>query len=484
MMATQTYTTKQGDTVSQIAARYGVPIASVTGYRSGDANRIGIGENLTINSPDLPPVNNINAADLNSKPFVAPPQSSPSGPTTLQGLAEATRLNIEASQKDVERGERDIKGIYDKLGKKNSERVGLYESEGVNTAQKELNEINNMIKAKDLAHRRRVEKIQNENPTGQLSEGQRIAIDKADREWASEGADLAIVAESKRGNYTTAKSIVDEKIKAETEDLQTRLSGLEFFYSQNYSRLTQDQRDLLKQQTDVVSQDLADKKELLSAIGDIQLEAAKNGAPASLITSIGKSGDVTSAISTAGKYIGLYDRLKADDDMADSGGGGSMDFTDTQVANGAANAGVPLSTFQGFDEDTKNFFINGDISGSKKTIDDAFSEEGASLEEVTAAINEMGLPAQGTQYLLQYAETSAGKNKPLSPEETTQTLISSMKSLQTSGYSRDEASEAIFNKLTENGKSSIPEALKKSIKDATVNVYGRTFFQKILPGGR
>lgn len=46
----QQYTTKQGDTLSQIAQKYGVPVSAISGYKSGDPNKIGVGENLSIKS--------------------------------------------------------------------------------------------------------------------------------------------------------------------------------------------------------------------------------------------------------------------------------------------------------------------------------------------------------------------------------------------------------------------------------------------------
>lgn len=42
------YTVRSGDTLSGIAARYGVSMNAVTGYRSGDPNKIYVGEVLTI----------------------------------------------------------------------------------------------------------------------------------------------------------------------------------------------------------------------------------------------------------------------------------------------------------------------------------------------------------------------------------------------------------------------------------------------------
>jgi lysozyme len=43
-----TYVVQPGDTLSAIAARYGVPMSAITGYSSGDPNLIRVGETLTI----------------------------------------------------------------------------------------------------------------------------------------------------------------------------------------------------------------------------------------------------------------------------------------------------------------------------------------------------------------------------------------------------------------------------------------------------
>lgn len=479
MMAQQTYTIKSGDTLGKLASQYGVGISDISGYRSGDPNKIFAGETVKINTRDIPAANTINAQNLNASPY----QVAPSVPKTgYAGLIESSNAVIKDLTPKVDQGEKDIKGIYDKLGQQSQKRQGLLESEGVYEKEKAYKDITNTMNAKDLAYRRKIEKIQNENPDGQFQSGQQIAIDKVEREWASEKADLAISAAFLRDDAVLARSIVEDKISAETEDLTTELAGLQFFYSQNYNKLSDAQKTLLQQQTNQVQTELDERKSLLGDIGNIQLEAAANGAPADLIVKIGKATDVTQAISAAGKYIGLYDRMKADDAMG--GGSSGVKFSDTQIANGAAAAGVTLSQFEGFDKDTQNFFINGDLSGAKKSIDTAFSDEGATLDEVKTTIGEMGLPAQGEQYLIQYAEQSAQDNAPLTPEQTTQTLVSSLKSLQTSGYSRGEAQDAVTNELTDGGKSELPKALKTSIEDALVEVYGRTFWQKVIPFGR
>lgn len=474
MMAQQTYTIKSGDTLSKVASQYGVNIGDISGYRSGDPNKVFAGENITINTRDIPPANTVNVDNLNSKPYVTPPTTPKTG---YAGLIESTNAVITGATKKVNDGQTDITDVYDKLGKMNSNKADLYDTEGVYDKQKAYNDIVNTMNAKDLAYRRKIEKIRNENPTGQLEAGQQIAIDAEEKAWASEKADMAISAAFARDDYTLAKTIVDDKISAETEDLKTQLDGLKFFYSQNYNTLNDAQKTLLQQQTAQVEQELSDKKELISNISSVQLEAAQNGAPASVIMAIGKATDTTQAIASAGKYIGLYDRMKAN-------GGGGVSFSNTQIANGAANAGVPLSTFQGFDKDTQNFFINGDINGAKKVIDEAFSNEGATTDEVNQSIKDMKLGSQVEQYLINYAAQSAKENAPLTPEQMTNELVGSLKTLQTQGYTRDEAYSAVNDELSDNGKSTISASLKTSIDDALVKVYGRTFWQKVLPFGR
>lgn len=467
-MATQSYQVKKGDTLSGIASQHGVNVGDISGYKSGDPNKIFEGENLSFSTREMPPANTINAANLGQQPYSTPPVVPKTG---YQGLIESTNAVISQVQPDVDKGATDIKNVYDKLGGQSTRKTDLYDSEGVYEKQKAYNSIVNTMNAKDLAYRRKTEAIRNENPTGQLESGQQIAIEKIDREWASEKADLAISAAFARDDYDLAKTIVDDKIAAETEGLTTELAGLEFFYTQNYNRLSDAQKTLLAQQTQQVTQELEEKKALLADVSKVQLAAAQNGAPASIIVAIGKAQDVGSAIAASGGFLN------------DKTGGGSsgVTFSDTQVANGAAAAGVPLSTFQGFDEDTKNFFINGDISGAQSSIDAAFSDEGASLSEVQSSIKEMGLPAQGEQFLLQYAEKSAKANSYTLDDFASDAESSFLQQLN-AGKSRAAAWDSVFKDFNEEAPITAEE--KKKMTEVVDKVYGqRTWLSKILPGG-
>ena len=462
-MLAQTHTVQAGDTVSAIARRYGVPVSSVTGYRSGDANRIGVGERLTIGSAPMPPVNSINAQNLNQQPYAVPPAATRTGYYGLSGLIKNTQDSLAAYTAQAEKDAPEIKGVYDTLGGQAKKKAELYESEGVNAAKKEFEDFKRRMQAKEQAYIARVDRIRSNNPDGALAAGQDIELDRVAKNHAIESSADAITAEFKLGNYTNAKAIVDTMVDAETEDLKIKLEGLKYFAEKNDDKLNEAQKTLLAQRTAEVENEMNELKDLRTNIGEIQLKVAAAGGSADLIAKIGKSQDLTSAISLAAPTLG-------------ADGSGSGTFTSTQINSGAAKAGVDISTFKGFDADTKNFFINGDIDGAKKSIDSAFLDEEASLEEVTAEINAMNLPKAGADMLLQYAEKSRKENNP-SPEEYVQKLL-------TANMSRDEATTDVTNWFSYEGKVTIPKAKKKEIADAITKVYGRTFWQKILPGGR
>lgn len=469
-MFAQTYTVKQGDTLSQIASRYGVPMSSITGYRSGNANQIGVGEVLNIGSSSLPPANTINAGNLNSTPYTAPPTRTSTGYYGLNGLIKNTQDTINGLTPKVDQGQKDFQNTIDSLAGQGKHRVDLYESQGVNAARKELTDIQNTMRAREQSYIAKVDRIRSNNPTGAFASGQEIQIDQATKDHAIERSADAITAEFKLGNYTNAKALVDQLVDAETEDLKTKLEGQKYFLEKNYSQLSDAQKTLLQQQTTETERQYNETKANRNDIASIALKAAQAGATGDDIAKIFKSADIQSATQTAAPFL--------------SGSSGNGNFTNTQINSGAALAGIGIDVFKGFDANTKNFFINGDINGTKKTIDDAFTKEGASLDEVNAEINGMGLPAAGAKYLTDYAASIAKKNAAPTPQETTQTLVTSLKDLQTSGYTRNEAYDAVVSELTDAGKTKLAKTMESSIQDALVTVFGRTFWQRLVPGGR
>lgn len=327
-MPETTYTVKPGDTLSKIATDYGVNMSDITGYASGDPNKIGVGETLKVATRATTPANVVDAPNLGQPQYKTP---TPTPQTGYAGLIASANAAITELTPTVEKDAATIKSKYDRLGQLPSDRATGYEEEGVYTKQGEYRRQVNTINQKELAYQTRIDKIRNENPTGQLTEGQQIQIDKLSKDWAIEKAGLSISAAFAKDDYELAKSIVDTRVDAETEGLKNELAGLQYFYSENKDTLTDERKNLLEFQISQIEDEKAKVEQLYTEIGSIQLAAAENGAPASVVAAIGRATDLTSAISNAGSWI---DQTI---DRTGKGGAGTVDLApeDERALTGA-----------------------------------------------------------------------------------------------------------------------------------------------------
>jgi hypothetical protein len=195
-----------------------------------------------------------------------------------------------------------------------------------------------------------------------------------------------------------------------------------------------------------------------------------------IVTYEGKVGE--SKITGTRTIKGIEQKTSTDD------GGGT--FTDTQSNKGAANAGVDAATFNSYDAVTKNTFINGDINGTKKDIDDIFSDKGT-LEDANAAIDSIDTTDTVKDFLRTYAQGASEKATAEIEKGTPQAqVVSAVKQGKENNFSRKETKSQIMAKLTKTfgSKGDIPDAVKDALEDALVTTYGRTFLQKVIPTGR
>ncbi len=102
----------------------------------------------------------------------------------------------------------------------------------------------------------------------------------------------------------------------------------------------------------------------------------------------------------------------------------NSDFSDTQIAKGAAAAGMSISEFKELDEDDQNYFINGEgsdlINGEIPPLDDgdfedvqdeidSMYEDGYGLGEVRDEIDNLDISQEDKEELKDYAEETAPK---------------------------------------------------------------------------
>lgn len=196
-----------------------------------------------------------------------------------------------------------IQALLAKLGMASTKKTNLYESSGLNDQQKDIDTITSEMESTGRSFDKQIETIRNTNPEGKLVSGVDVDVNNLTRQKAATLADQAIVLNAKTRNFTTAKSIIDTKVDAETDDLKTQLTGLQYFYDQNAGTLTKDQATLLQQKINEAQDEYDEAKTTRTNIGNIQLEAAKNGAPVSIVKAIGAASDITGATSAAGSYL-------------------------------------------------------------------------------------------------------------------------------------------------------------------------------------
>lgn len=253
---------------------------------------------------------------------------------------EADQLN-----QDQDTGNSAISTLLAKLGGAATAKTDAEATAGLPQQQQDINDLTSTMESVSRNYDKQIQALSLNNPTGALAPGVAIETNRLNAEKASTLADYALVLNAKTRNYSTMSSIVDAKADAETEDLKTQLSGLEYFQSQNSSRLSDDQKTLLQDKIDAADKEYTDAKDARTAVGQVQLEAAKNGAPVSVIQAIGKAQDQASAISASGGYLKTPTT--------------AITFSKADTQQGAANAGMPIDQFSKLSPDDQNYYING-----------------------------------------------------------------------------------------------------------------------------
>lgn len=321
-----------------------------SGTTTDQANAPGIAEHSGFQTMPAvqAPVNSMPAEQLGTNPstystFFPPPSASSNLSETAIASKDSYLANL-AKEADVAKANQTqskttLADVFAKISGQASKKADLYDSGGINQDQKDIDELTSTIESRGRAYDKQIEDIQSNNPEGKLASGVTNEVNRVSRQKAGELADLAIVLNAKTRNFTTAKSIIDTKVDAETEDLKNKLSGLEFFYNENAATLSDDQKTLLGDKIDAANREYAAAKDTRTLIGNVQLEAAKNGAPVSIVRAIGAATDQESAMTAAGGYL-----------KAQNAAGAAYSAADARTVN---QAGLGSAT-----QRTKDVFLN------------------------------------------------------------------------------------------------------------------------------
>lgn len=206
-----------------------------------------------------------------------------------------------------------------------------YSTNGVDTAQADLKDINNQILAEQVSTQHQIDALLRSNPQGMSTDAINSKINDIKRDSLSRQADLSIIQLSKQGKFDSAKAIADRAVNAMTEQQKNKLDALQFMYTQNKDlfdkadqrafetsqKTRQDQIDVTKQQymakfnQTIQQETLAYQQQLKQQDPEYQLGLQKTQAEIAKIKNELNQGTATITNPAAQPYGGVLNTILA-----------------------------------------------------------------------------------------------------------------------------------------------------------------------------
>lgn len=463
--------------------------------RSGNVNEFGVPNNLgeifgnvlTAPSPNTP----IDAAKLSAdksgerdiNEILSAALNSPDPSTSIAGLLSLFNASTKESE-TVDAKNQELISLLKSTGEESTDLQAELDRQGVSGNIEQLKQSNlkiaklkGEIEAFDVETERLLVNVKNQPVTVHVVAGQQARIREQRllekmAKTAALSAELAL-GQAYAGNADLGIQLAEQAIDLKYAPIFNSIEVLKTqigIATEKMDKADTTRANIINSLIDIKFDDLEELKATEKEVEKILIKAALGSAPSTIIKAARLTGDPVRAASMLATYIDSGD-----------GGGGNDRFSTTQENKGIANAGTDQATFRSYDEETQNYFINGDVNGTKSDIDKAL--EDFSLEEVLETIDQFEVNETIKQFYRNYAEGKA-------PEQETQEeqFSSFIRQLKEEDFTRSEAKKAITNELASrdnfNGEENIPGAIKDKIEDAVVEIYGRTIFQKVFPGGR
>ena len=297
-------------------------------YRGTDITE-GTDENVAQQVADIDSAMGISEMNGTSsrKPNLPTPVVSTAVPNflgNLESTTDAFTQDLTQRAKDAEIARNDsFADLYDDVESTDgaaSYKDRLYRK-NVDPLEEELININNQIRGEQHGLRREIERI-DKNSTGVEADALQALRGDAERRSLSKQADLAVLQLAQQGRFDSAEAIAARAVEAKLDEDKRRNELLQLAYQENKELFTTAEQRLFetKQKDRNTALEVAAEKEMVRYREMMQAQYSTSGG---------------------------------------NSGGGSGFFTNSQLGDGAANAGVPIAEFKGLDDDTKNFFVNG-----------------------------------------------------------------------------------------------------------------------------
>lgn len=147
-----------------------------------------------------------------------------------------------------------------------------------------------------------------------------------------------------RGQFEVAQDYLNELVQTKTAQINGQYEYNKNLFSAIEGAISKKDQRVYNEMVAKNERDAKYAIDLEKAKAKIIESAFKNNAPHTVIQRISDATDLISAQKAAGNYG--VDKKE------------SQTFTSTQLNKGSYNAGVPLQTFVGLDEEVKNYFVN------------------------------------------------------------------------------------------------------------------------------
>lgn len=281
-----------------------------------------------------------------------------------------------SSKNDLNNSINEIMGIQTEIGNVGNTIDRTMED----TARKEADRYTSEIEAEQLAVRRKIEALQ-KNPQGMTMGAIADESNRLERDSLSKQADLAILQNSALRNYTTAKDIADREVQNKLEPLKIKLENLKFFYAEHKEQFNKEDDRLYSEKIKDEQRAIDKEENLQNQISSIKLEAAKNGAPASVLNKLSQAKTFDEALIGAGQYASDYLGLAIKR--------ATLNKTNAELTqlNNAINASkIPINT-TGLPNTTAGFVTKLMASGANKKDLDATERQ--SLSKARTVIGQL-----------------------------------------------------------------------------------------------
>ena len=522
---------KQNETVSQYNAR----IAALRGDTPEELARTQkaiSAETVGAARAALPPISvpeRLSGADL--APTPTPPVPEPTAPLIQQQFIESTAKTVETARttlettqaKQLEDAQKRIEEANNKIADLTAKQEGVITGE----AQTLLQPFREQL---ETAERERLfinenftqnQKLVNELDTF-LTEGNALIsaerarpvatsivaarTNRAIQDVAARAGVIQAVMSARNGQIAQAERMIDRSVAAITADRNDRLTYLNTlvkFYDEakdeegkKLAILTKDEKDIIGSQVKLLEDDLKNAEDYAQKIKEGMADPDTAAAYAFAGVTLNDSPQAVN--EKLAKYAYSKEIADLSNDMAQKG------FT-YLVPGQSAPKGMEVVTTTDSQGVTKQYYKKAtgvpgaglffDESGKEMTpieagqsIADANPD--LSDEELFLAISENVVDTKGKNLLSVTEINKLIASRPqaqLTSESIKQKIVSTL-SAQKDLFTRSEAKSAAEQQLRASlglkADEGLPEAFEGAIEDALIEVYGRTFWQKVLPFGR